>query len=121
MIPTGILTFLVIVAVIFLLYSPEFLASDSLGSDPTPASCSRKGLSHTPVKILLPSTLLLYGSTALFIAALAGHIASVDRLITQAQAGLFSDAYTDADLDAFESDVLKHSWMMTASLAINVR
>nr|VWO99532.1 Rho-GAP domain-containing protein [Ganoderma boninense] len=81
----GVLTLLVVVAVGFLI---------------------RKGLSHTPVKILLLSTLTLYGSTAVFMASLAGHVASVHRLTAQAQAGLFnSDAYTQADLDAFEGDV----------------
>ena len=72
------------------------------------------------MRVLLPSTLLLYGSTALYMASLAGHIASVNRLVSQAQAGLFSDAYTEATVEAFERDVLKQSWMMTIALAINV-
>ena len=57
----------------------------------------------------------------LFMASLVGHVTSVDRLITQARAGLFSDAYTNVDIDAFEDEVMRHSWMMTASLGINVR
>ena len=65
--------------------------------------------------------MLLYGSTALFMASLAGHITSVNRLVTQAQAGLFSDAYTDEAIVTFEGDVLKYSWMMTIALGINVR
>ena len=70
----------------------------------------------------MPSTLLLYGSTALFMASLLGHVTSIDRLVARARAGLFSsDAYTDADLDAFEDDVMRHSWMMTIALGINVR
>lgn len=58
-------------------------------------------------------------------AALAGHVASIDRLVAQAHAGLFSDSGTypdsDAALDVFEAGVLRHSWMMTFALAINVR
>ena len=61
-------------------------------------------------------------------ASLMGHVASINRLLAQAQAGLFFEsesdadgAYTDAALDAFEDDVLRHSWMMTAALATNVR
>ncbi len=84
-------------------------------------TCSRKGLDYRPVKILLPSTLLLYGSTALYMSSLASHIISVNRLVTHAQAGLFSDAYTTADTDTFEADVLRQSWMMTMALGINVR
>ncbi|PIL26784.1 hypothetical protein GSI_11120 [Ganoderma sinense ZZ0214-1] len=95
----GVLTLLVIVAAIFLF---------------------RKGLGYRPVKILLPSTLLLYGSTALYMASLASHVGSVNRLAAQAQAGLFSDAYTNADVDAFEADVLKQSWMMTIALGLNL-
>lgn len=96
-------------------------------SPPTP---SRKGFGYAPVPILLPSTLLLYGSTVLFMASLMGHVASINRLLAQAQAGLFFEsqsesdsdgAYTDTALDAFEADVLRHSWMMTAALATNVR
>ncbi|PIL23085.1 hypothetical protein GSI_14393 [Ganoderma sinense ZZ0214-1] len=95
----GVLTLLVILAVIFLI---------------------RKGLSHTPVRILLPSTLLLYGSTALYMAALASHGASVDNLTARARAGLFSHAYTDADVVPFQTGVLKQSWMMTIALIINI-
>ncbi|KAM5539183.1 hypothetical protein V8D89_007056 [Ganoderma adspersum] len=95
----GILTLLVIVAVIFLV---------------------RKGLSYRPVKILLPSTLLLYGSTALYMASLASHVASVNRLVAQAQSGLFSDTFTTADIASYEADVLKQSWMMTIALGINL-
>ncbi|KAM5539188.1 hypothetical protein V8D89_007061 [Ganoderma adspersum] len=95
----GVLTLLIIVAVIFLI---------------------RKGLGYRPVKILLPSILLLYSSTALYMASLASHVASVDRLVAQAQVGLFSGAYTEADVAAFEADVLKQSWMMTIALGINL-
>ena len=54
-------------------------------------------------------------------ASLVGHVTSVNRLVAQARTGLFSDAYTDADLDAFEDGVMRHSWMMTIALGINVR
>lgn len=53
-------------------------------------------------------------------AALASHISSVSQLVAKAQAGLFSDAYTNAEVEAFQSGVLKQSWMMTAALTINV-
>ena len=104
----GILTLLVIVAAIFLVYGlmfpiPHILTVDSF------CPRSRKGLGYRPVKILLPSTLLLYGSTVLYMASLASHVARVDRLVSQAQAGLFSGAYTEADVTAFKADVLKQS------------
>lgn len=70
--------------------------------------------------MLLPSTLLLYGSGALYMASFASHITSVNRLVAQAQAGLFSEIFTTAQVDAFEDDVFKQSWMMTVSLTINV-
>ncbi|KAM5543429.1 hypothetical protein V8D89_002680 [Ganoderma adspersum] len=95
----GVLTFLVILAVIFLI---------------------RKGLSYTPVRVLLPSTLLLYGSTALYMAALASHVTSVAGLTARARANLLSQAYTDAYLEEFQSGVLKQSWMMTIALIINI-
>ena len=116
----GILTLLVIVAAIFLVYVLDFHMSPVLTSYFSRLH-SRKGLGYRPVKILLPSTLVLYGSTALYMASLASHVASVDRLVSQAQAGLFSGAYTDANVAAFEADVLKQSWMMTIALGINVR
>ncbi len=53
-------------------------------------------------------------------AALASHVASVNRLVAQAQTGLFSGEFTTAEVKAFESDVLKQSWMMTIALFINV-
>ncbi|PIL30689.1 hypothetical protein GSI_07393 [Ganoderma sinense ZZ0214-1] len=96
----GVLTLLVALAVMFLI---------------------RKGLYHTFVRILLPSTLLLYGSTILYTAALGSHIISIGRLVAQAQSGLFSgDAFTNAEVGAFESDVLKQSWMMTIAVSVNV-
>ncbi|KAM5542767.1 hypothetical protein V8D89_003728 [Ganoderma adspersum] len=95
----GIVTLLVILAVMFLI---------------------RKGLYHTYVRILLPSALLLYGSTILYTASLASHIISINRLVTQAQSGLFSTAFTTANMDAFESDVLRQSWMMTIAVSVNV-
>ncbi len=89
-------------------------------NDKPPYLYRRKGLSHTPVRILLPSTLLLYGSTILYMAALASHITSVDELTTRAQAGLFSQVYTEADVEAFQTGVLNQSWMMTIGLVTNV-
>lgn len=90
-----------------------------LDSDPICAR-RRKGLDHTPVKIFLPSTLLLYASTTLYMASLAGHVSIIHRLVSQAHVGLFSDAYTYTAVEAYERDVLKQSWMMTVALAINV-
>ena len=63
---------------------------------------------------------MLYGSSALYMAALASHVASVDRLVAQARAGLLSEAFTTAEIEDFESDVLRQSWMMTIALIINV-
>ena len=54
-------------------------------------------------------------------AGLASHVVSVHRLVSQAQAGLLSEAFTTPEVKAFESDVLKQSWMMTIALGINVR
>ena len=53
-------------------------------------------------------------------AALASHVVSVDRLVAQARAGLLSEAFITAEVKAFESDVLKQSWMMTIALIMNV-
>ena len=53
-------------------------------------------------------------------AALSSHVRSVSGLVAQAQAGLFSHAYTDAEVEAFESGVLEQSWMMTVALVTNV-
>ena len=82
---------------------------------------SRKGLDSRPVKILLSSTLLLYGSTAVYMTSLASHIASVNRLVTQAQSGFLSDTFTAVDVASYEADVLKQSWMMTVAIGVNVR
>ncbi|TBU33820.1 hypothetical protein BD309DRAFT_55444 [Dichomitus squalens] len=95
----GVLTSLVFVALIFL---------------------TQRGLAHTAVRILLPSTLLLYGSTALYMAGLASYVVSVNRLVTKAQRNLFSDSFSDADISAFQDDILKQSWMMTAALGMNI-
>ena len=83
----------------------------------------RKGVAHNYVKFLLLSISLLFGSTLLYMASLAAYIASVNSLVTQARAGLFSESalYTDANLKNFQDDVLKQSWMMTISLCVNVR
>ena len=53
-------------------------------------------------------------------AALASHVISVDRLVAQARAVLLSEAFTTAEVKAFESDVLKQSWMMTTAVSVNV-
>ena len=53
-------------------------------------------------------------------AALSSHVRSVSGLVAQAQAGLFSHAYTDAEVEAFESGVLEQSWMMTVAFVTNV-
>ena len=111
------MTLLVILAAMFLMYA------DSISSVPSSNPgflFRRKGLCHTYVKILLPSTLLLYGSTILYTASLASHIISINRLVAQAQSGLFSTAFTTANMDAFERDVLKQSWMMTTAVSVNV-
>ena len=73
------------------------------------------------MKILLPSTLLLYGSTALYMASLASYVTSVDHLVAQAQSGLLSNAFTATDVASHEADVMKQSWMMTVALGVNVR
>ncbi|KAM5542746.1 hypothetical protein V8D89_003707 [Ganoderma adspersum] len=87
-------------------------------------------LSYTAIDIGLSSALFVLTPVShlgardyaipLYMAALASHVVSVDRIVTKAQAGLFSEAFTTADVKAFESDVLKQSWMMTIALAIDV-
>ena len=73
------------------------------------------------MQILLPSTLLLYGSTLLFMISLASYISSVGSLINHARLGLYSTSFSAANINAFDSEILTQSWMMTAALAINVR
>ncbi|PIL36019.1 hypothetical protein GSI_01679 [Ganoderma sinense ZZ0214-1] len=95
----GILTALVLVAVYFLL---------------------RNGLRQTSVRVLLPSTLLLYTSTVLWIVAKGWYIGSVGKLVSAAQSGMFSDAFTSANVDVLSSQVSKHSTIMTMTLGLNV-
>ena len=53
--------------------------------------------------------------------SLASHVASVNRLVTQAQSGFLSDKFTAADVASYEADVLKQSWMTTVAIGVNVR
>ncbi|PIL36459.1 hypothetical protein GSI_00148 [Ganoderma sinense ZZ0214-1] len=93
----GILTSLVVVALFFLIRT-------------RPAA----------MRILLPSTLLLYISTTLYMAAEIWHISSIDTYVSGASLGLFSASYGQDGYDAFARDVEKQSWMLTVALGINV-
>ncbi|KAM5540700.1 hypothetical protein V8D89_005731 [Ganoderma adspersum] len=93
----GILTSLVVVALFFLIRARP-----------------------TALRILLPSTLLLYISTTLYMAAEIWHVSSIDAYVSGASRGLFSASYGPDGYDAFERDVGKQSWMLTVALGINV-
>ncbi|KAM5533212.1 hypothetical protein V8D89_013168 [Ganoderma adspersum] len=95
----GILTALVLVAVYFLL---------------------RNGLQQTSVRVLLPSTLLLYTSTALWIAGKGWYIASAGRTVSAAQRGMSSDTFISVDIDALSAQVSRYSTIMTMTLGLNV-
>ncbi|KAI1795529.1 hypothetical protein LXA43DRAFT_724729 [Ganoderma leucocontextum] len=95
----GILTALVMVAVYFLF---------------------RNGLRQTSVRVLLPSTLLLYASTGLWMAAKGWYIGSVGKAVSAAQRGMFSGAFTSTDVDALSSQVSTHAMIMTMTLGLNV-
>ena len=53
--------------------------------------------------------------------SLASYISSVGSLIYHARLGLYSTSFSAANINAFDSEILTQSWMMTAALAINVR
>ena len=72
------------------------------------------------MRILLPSTLLLYLSTVLYLAAEIWHITSVDTYVSGANAGLFVASYGPESYHTFQRDVRKQSWMLTVALGINV-
>nr|VWP00945.1 FAD-dependent monooxygenase DEP2 (EC (Depudecin biosynthesis cluster protein 2) [Ganoderma boninense] len=95
----GILTALVLVALYFLF---------------------RNGLRQTSVRVLLPSTLLLYASTTLWIVAKGSYIGSVGKLVSAAQNGMYSDAFTSANVDVLSSQVSMNSTIMTMTLGLNV-
>ena len=71
------------------------------------------------VKLLLAATLLLYGSTTIYMASLANYLTSVHRLVSHSSITMPS-SYANDDIRAFKADILRQSWMMTISLAINV-
>ena len=80
----------------------------------------RRGLCHKSVKLLLAATLLLYGSTTIYMASLANYLTSVHRLVSHSNITMPS-SYANDDIRTFKADILRQSWMMTISLAINVR
>lgn len=72
-------------------------------------------------RILLLSTILLYVSTATYMAALIWAWSEGSHLISKAADGLFSSTYSGQDeVAAFEHALHKQSWMMTIALAVNV-
>ena len=79
----------------------------------------RRGLCHKSVKLLLAATLLLYGSTTIYMASLANYLASVHRLVSRSNLTMPS-SFANDDIRTFKADILRQSWMMTISLAINV-
>ena len=71
------------------------------------------------MRILLPSTLLLYLSTVLYLAAEIWHISSIDTYVSGANAGLFAASYGPDSQHTFQREVEKQSWMLTIALGIN--
>lgn len=72
------------------------------------------------MRVLLPSTLLLYSSTALWIAGKGWYIASAGRAVSAAQRGMYSDTFTSVDVDVLSAQVSRHSTIMTMTLGLNV-
>ncbi len=72
------------------------------------------------MRILLPSTLVLYASTILYIAVEIWHISSINAYVSGASRGLSSPAYGLEGHRTFEREVKKQSWMLTVALGINV-
>ncbi|PIL36321.1 hypothetical protein GSI_00009 [Ganoderma sinense ZZ0214-1] len=81
---------------------------------------SQGSLARTNARVLLLSTILLYLSTATYMAALIWNQSSSDRLVTRATNGLFSPSYDGrGDVAVFQDVVSRQSWMLTVVTIIN--
>ncbi|KAI1783405.1 hypothetical protein LXA43DRAFT_1132551, partial [Ganoderma leucocontextum] len=81
----------------------------------------RGSVAQTNVRILLLGTVLLYVSTATYMAALIWAWSNGNNLIAKAKDGLFSPSY-DArdDIAAFEHAIQQQSWMLTIAAGVNL-
>ncbi|TBU49525.1 hypothetical protein BD309DRAFT_909808 [Dichomitus squalens] len=79
----------------------------------------RRGLGHRPVKFLLAATLILYGSTTVYMASLASYVTSVHSLVLHATLGISSESYAN-ETRVFRDGILRQSWMITISLMTNI-
>ncbi|KAI1781844.1 hypothetical protein LXA43DRAFT_907514, partial [Ganoderma leucocontextum] len=83
--------------------------------------CSRRGsLSHTRVRILLLSTVLLYVSTGVYMAALIWNASTWNHVVVRATDSFFSPSYDGPEeIAEFQGAVRTQSWMLTVSTVIN--
>ena len=115
---TGVLTIVVIAAIYFLMSERTFVSNKTTL---TPYDSSRGSVAQTNGRILLLCTILLYGSTVTYMAALIWAWSSRARLISKAADGLSSASYDGQGATAaFEDAIHKQSWMMTFALGANV-
>lgn len=78
-------------------------------------------MAQTSGRMLLLGIVLLYASTATYMAALIWWWSSANTLNSEAVSGLSSPSYDGQDeVAAFERASYKQSWMMTIALAVNV-
>ena len=87
-------------------------------------SCgSRRGsLTHTNSRVLILTTIILYASTATYVAALMWNRSQAHHLVLGATNRGLSPSYDGyQDIAAFEDAVRKQSWMAAVALEVNVR
>ena len=93
-----------------------------VGPELTPRDSRHRSLTHTNVRILVFSTVLLYLSNGAYVAALIWNRTQANRLVLGAMDGLFSPAYDGAhEMGAFEDGMRKQCSMAVFALQINVR
>ncbi|PIL30644.1 hypothetical protein GSI_07346 [Ganoderma sinense ZZ0214-1] len=80
----------------------------------------RGSAAPTNAKILILGTVVLYVSTAIYMAAFIWAWSNAHRLVSRANQGLFSPTYDGrGDLAAFNHALRQQSWMMTVALGVN--
>ena len=83
---------------------------------------SRRGsLTHTNSRVLILTTIILYVSTATYVAALMWNRSQAHHLVLGATNRGLSPSYDGyQDIAAFEDAVRKQSWMAAVALEVNV-
>ncbi|KAM5545796.1 hypothetical protein V8D89_000834 [Ganoderma adspersum] len=100
----GIMTMLTLAAVVFLIH--------------------QRSLSQNQVRVVLPTTLFLYASTAMHMGALIWNTVAAHNVVLDAAQGLSKSSGTyyegQQSLSAFEDAFYAQSWMITLALAANI-